>query len=100
MKLGIHVKSDRHLEDVIGLTKAALSKGHQVIIFTMADGVRLLENPAFTELCKLKGVSMSFCDHNATGYGINKTVIPEEIICGSQFNNASMIGDVDRVLVL
>jgi len=100
MKLGIHVKSDRHLEDVVGLTKAALSKGHEVIIFTMAEGVRLLENPIFTELCKLKGVSMSFCDHNARGYGINKTGIPQEVICGSQFNNATMVSEADKVLVL
>lgn len=100
MKLGIHVRSDRHLEDVIGLTKAALSKGHEVIIFTMADGVKLLENLAFTELCKLKGVFMSFCDYNVTGYGVNKTIIPEEVICGSQFNNANMVSEADKVLVL
>lgn len=100
MKLGIHVKSDRHMEDVIGLTKAAISKGHEVIIFTMADGVRLLENPAFTELCKLKGVTMSFCDLNARSYNINKAGILEEIICGSQFNNANMITNADRVIVL
>lgn len=36
MKLGIHVNSDKHLEHVIGLTKAAVSKGPEVVIFTMS----------------------------------------------------------------
>ncbi|MEW6109367.1 MAG: hypothetical protein AB1632_09420 [Nitrospirota bacterium] len=100
MKLGIHVNTDKHLEHVIGITKAAVSKGHEVTVFVMTDGERLLEKPAFTELCKVKGVSMSYCDHNATHLGINKSVIPQEISCGSQFNNATMVHDVDKVIVL
>ncbi|HCC68894.1 MAG TPA: hypothetical protein DEP99_03305, partial [Nitrospiraceae bacterium] len=62
MKLGIFVNTDRHLADVIGVTKAAVLKGYEVIIFTMDDGVKLLENPSFTALYKFQGVSMSYCD--------------------------------------
>jgi len=100
MKLGIHVNSDKHLEHVIGLVKAAVSKGHEVIIFTMVDGEKLLEKPSFTDLCNLPGVSMSYCDHNATHMGVNKSVIPKKIVCGSQFNNATMVHEVDKVVVL
>lgn len=100
MKLGIHVSSDKHLEHILGIVKAAVSKGHEVTMFTMTDGERLLENPAFTDLCKVKGVSMAYCDHNAGHMGINKSVIPQEIVCGSQFNNATMVHDVDKVIVL
>ncbi len=100
MKLGIHVNDDRHLEHVVGITKAAVSKGHEVFIFTMVDGVRLLENPTYTGLCKIPNVKMSFCDHNASGYGIKKEGIPEEVVCGSQYNNAVMMHDVDKVIVL
>lgn len=100
MKLGIHVNSDKHMEHVIGLVKAAVSKGHQVIIFTMVDGERLLENPKYTDLSGLPGVSMSYCDHNATHMGINKSVIPQKVVCGSQFNNATMVHEADRVIVL
>jgi predicted peroxiredoxin len=100
MKLGILVNTDRHLEDAIGITKAALSKGHEVIIFTMDVGERLLENPKYAELCKLKGVDMAFCDHNAISLGINKSVIPVELICGSQYNNAAMDHESDKVIVL
>lgn len=100
MKLGIHVKSDRHLDDIIGIVNAAVSKGHEVTIFTMAEGERLLEKDAFKNLCKVKGVTMAFCDHNAMHMGINKANIPQDIVCGSQFNNATMVHDVDKVIVL
>jgi len=100
MKLGIHVNSDKHLDHVIGITKAAVSKGHAVTIFTMVEGERLLENPSYTALSDMPGVSMSYCDHNATHMGINKAAIPQKIVCGSQFNNATMVHETDKVIVL
>lgn len=100
MKLGILVNTDRHLEDVLGITNSAVSKGHEVIIFVMDDGTRLLGNPAFTGLCRTKGVSMSFCDHSAKGLGVSTEGIPQEVVCGSQYNNALMVNDADRVIVL
>lgn len=65
MKLGILINTDRHLSEILGITKAALSKGHEVIIFNMDEGTRLLGNPPFRELCGMNGVRMSFCDYNA-----------------------------------
>lgn len=100
MKLGIFVNTDRHLAAVIGIAKAAVSKGHEVIIFNMDDGTKLLGDSAFKELCKTKGISISFCDHAATHLGISKEGIPAEIICGSQYNNAVMVNSSDRVIVL
>jgi len=100
MKLGIFINTDKHLADVIGITKAAVSKGHEVVIFNMDDGAKLLGDPAFKELCKTKGVSMSFCDHAATHLGVSKEGIPEEIVCGSQYNNAIMVNSADGVIVL
>ena len=100
MKLGIFVNTDKHLIDLLGITKAALSKGHEVIIFNMDEGTRLLENPSFRELCNMNGVRMSFCDYNAKGLGILKEGIPDEIVCGSQLNNAEMVHEADRVIVL
>jgi hypothetical protein len=100
MKLGIHIKTDRHLEQVMGIVNAATSKGHEVMIFTMAGGERLLENPRYSDLCKNPKVKMSYCDHDATHMGVKKEMIPAEIACGSQFNNALMVNDADRVIVL
>ncbi len=100
MKLGILVTTDRHLEDVLGLTDAAISKGHEVIIFSMDDGTKLIGNESFNALCKREGVSMSFCDHSAKGLDVSTEGIPEDIVCGSQFNNANMMHDADRVINL
>jgi len=100
MKLGIFVNTDRHLADVVGLVKAALAKGHEVIMFNMDDGTKLLHTPEFAELCKTKGVTMSFCDHSAKHMGITSEGLSKEIVCGSQYNNAVMHHDADRVIVL
>jgi predicted peroxiredoxin len=100
MKLGILVNTDRHAEDIIGLTKAALLKGHEVIIFMMDTGVRLLHNPSITGLSNAQGVQMSFCDYSVGKIGVSKKGIPDKIACGSQFDNASMNHDADRVIVL
>lgn len=100
MKLGIFVNTDRHLDHIVGLIKAALAKGHEVFIFNMDDGTKLLGNPAFTELCKTKGVTMSFCDHSAKGLNVSTEGLPAEIVCGSQYNNALMMHDVNRAIVL
>lgn len=100
MKLGIFVNTDRHLDHIIGITKAAISKGHEVVIFDMDDGTRLLGTPEFSELSKMKGVSMSFCDHSAKSLGVSTEGISQEITCGSQYNNAIMNHDADRVIVL
>ncbi|GBE02036.1 hypothetical protein BMS3Abin08_01474 [bacterium BMS3Abin08] len=100
MKLGILVNTDKQLEDIIGFTKAALSKGHEVIIFAMDEGTKLLENPSCIELHNLQGVTMSFCDHSAKGLGVKTEGLPEGIVCGSQYNNAAMSHDADKMIVL
>lgn len=100
MKLGILVNTDRNQAAVIGITKAALKKGYEVNIFAMDSGTRLLEDPSYTGLCELEGVSMSFCDHSAKELGARKDGIPEKIVCGSQYNNATMNHSSDKVIVL
>jgi predicted peroxiredoxin len=100
MKLGILVNTDRHANDVVGITKAALAKGHEVIIFLMDGGNLLLSNTDVTGLCNEAGVSMSFCDHSAQKLGVSKEGVPDKISCGSQFDNANMNSAADRVIVL
>lgn len=100
MKLGILVNTDRHLEHIVGLTKAALLKGHEVIMFTMNDGTKLLATPEFAEFCGAQGITMSFCDYSTKQLGVATEGIPEEIVCGSQYNNAVMNHQADKVIVL
>ena len=100
MKLGILVNTDKHTQDIIGLTNAAVFRGHEVIIFMMDDGVKLLSNPSVTGLCGKQGVKMGFCDHSAGKAGVSKEGIPSQVVCGSQFDNANMNHNADRVIVL
>jgi predicted peroxiredoxin len=100
MKLGIFVNTDKNLNAVQGIAKAALAKGHEVILFNMDTGTKLIHAPAFTELSKTKGVTVSFCDHSAKHLGVSGEGLPKEIVSGSQYNNAVMQHDADRVIVL
>jgi predicted peroxiredoxin len=100
MKLGILVNTNRNLAEVVGITNAAVAKGHTVNIFAMDDGTRLLSDDSFTALCKVEGVKMSYCDHSASGLGTKPDGLSEDIVCGSQFDNATMNSDSDKVIVL
>jgi predicted peroxiredoxin len=100
MKLGILVNTDRHLGHIVGIAKAALAKGHEVIMFAMGDGTRLLGTPEFTEFCRTAGVSTSFCEYNAQGLGVPTTGLPPEVVGGSQYHNATMNHNADRVIIL
>ncbi|GMR19416.1 MAG: hypothetical protein BMS9Abin36_0011 [Gammaproteobacteria bacterium] len=100
MKLGILVNTDKHLEHILGLTRAAVAKDHEVIMFVMDEGTRLLENDSITALAKLPAVAISLCEHSAKNYGINTKDLSKDISSASQFNNAMMNHDADRVIVL
>lgn len=106
VKLGILLNTARHLDDVVGISRAALAKNHQVIIFAMDEGAKLVEDQALASLAGLEGVSMSVCDHSAEIQGVStegqspKTVCGTKIVCGSQFQNAMMNRHADRVIVL
>jgi predicted peroxiredoxin len=100
VKLGILVNTNRHLTEVAGLARAALAKGHEVSIFTMDEGTRLLADPQYTGLCRLPGVTMGVCQHSAEGLGVSVTGLPPEVHCGSQLQNAMMQHAADRVIVL
>jgi peroxiredoxin family protein len=100
MKLGILVNSDKHCEDVVGITRAALSAGHAVMIFVMDEGTRLLEEATFVQLSEMEELRMSYCNYNAEGLGISKKLIPNNLISGSQYENSIMIHESDKIIVL
>ncbi len=96
-KVGIFVNTDKHLEHILGICSAAVAKDIRVSIFVMDDGVFLTRNPRFLELVK-KGVEISLCDHVYREKGLEGRV--EGIVHGSQYENAAMAHESDRLLVL
>ena len=100
MKLGILTNTNKHLNHLVGITKAATSKGHEVLIFAMDEGTELTVDTGFRDLCKLDNVTISICRHSAEERNINTDEISTEIVCGSQFNNAMMNNEADKIIVL
>lgn len=100
MKLGMLINTAKHLDQAVGICRAALAKNHQVIIFAMDEGTRLLENETFASLAELDGVSLTLCDHSAKHYGARTEGLSPKIVCASQLSNAMMNHDADRVIVL
>ncbi len=100
MKIGILVNTDEYADAVTGIVRAALIRGHQAIIFAMDVGTRLLENPEFTALAELEGVTMSYCDHSSQEFAVNTEGLNPAIERSSQYSNAEMNHYADKVLVL
>ncbi|MCK5512099.1 MAG: DsrE family protein [Thermodesulfovibrionia bacterium] len=100
MKLGILVNTDRNAKSVTGLTKAAVSKGHEVVLFMMDEGVKLLQKAPLANLVKTPGVRLTFCQHSADVIGVSSNGFVKEAVSGSQYDNACMNREVDRLIVL
>lgn len=100
MKLGIILNKDTHLEHLIGVTMAAIKAKHEVMIFVMDAGTRLLQNQKLIDLSNSEDVSVSFCSHSASELGVNADDIADSIACSSQLNNAMMNTESDKVIVL
>ncbi len=95
--LGIMVTKNQDLDHIAGVVKAARKAQHPVQIFLTDEGVRFTRDPKFLELLKIDGVDCSVCDHSCERIGIHEKT--EGISYGSQYNNAGMLHDSERVLV-
>lgn len=100
MTIGLLVTRDSFRDEIIGLTNSAVSKGHQVIIFMMDDGIRHSQDPDVVALKDLDGATLSICDHSAKIRDVTEEMIPEGITVGSQYQNAVLNQDADRVILI
>ncbi len=92
-KLGILVNTDKYREDVIGVVKAAKAAGHEVTIFMMDDGTLLA--PDLSSECGADA-TLAYCEHSAEPRGVKEV---EGATAGSQYQNAVMMHDADKVMV-
>ena len=95
--LGIMITKYENLEHISGVTRAACTAGHRVLIFLTDEGVRFTRDPKFLELLTVEGVEISVCEHNCELSGIHERTAG--ITYGSQYNNAGMMHESARVLV-
>jgi len=99
MTLGMLITTDKHRDDILGIAETAVSRGHDVIIFFMDEGCRLITDEKIKSLKERGNVVMSLCDYNRKKIEIADKEIPEGITCGSQYDNALMNKESDKVIV-
>jgi len=99
--LGILVSSDRHMEQVIKLTRAAYDRGKQVHIFFTGAGVMLTLLPDFKDL--VGRAALSICDVSFRAFGLHGR---EDEVPGvgfkdfaTQAKNAELIETMERYVV-
>ncbi len=96
--LGVFVTSDRHLEKVIALCKAAKNKGVETTVFFSHLGTLLTQDPRFAELEGL--ANLSLCNVGFESHGL-KPPVPgvKETDYATQARNGELIEDCDRYVV-
>ena len=104
MHFGIVVtteKSDRH---VLGLLSAAVDRGWTCRCFLTDRGVQLLGYQPFMELLvHSRTIQVNVCEHSWETFGwemLRQEPAVEQIQMGSQYQNAELVHECDKVLVL
>ncbi len=98
-KLGIFVSTDRHLDKIIQICKAAKEKDIEVNIFFSHLGTLLTQDPRFEELVGL--ANMSLCNVGFESHGLKKPVpgIADKDYA-TQARHGELIEECDRYLSL
>jgi sulfur relay (sulfurtransferase) complex TusBCD TusD component (DsrE family) len=96
-QLGILVTKHENLGHIAGIVRAARKAGHRVRVFLNDEGVRFSRDPGFLELLALGGVEVAVCDHFREKLGIEEKAAG--VTFGSQYDNAVMLHECERVLV-
>ena len=96
--LGVFVSSDKHLDKLIKLCKAAKNKDVEVTVFFTNRGTLLTQDARFAELEGL--AKMSLCNVGFEGHGLKPPVTGiGEKDYATQARNGEMIEDCDRYVV-
>jgi len=95
--LGIMITKYENLEHIAGIVKAARAASKSVMIFMTDEGVRFTRDAKFNGLLKMDGVEIACCDYSCELIGLHEKT--DGITYGSQYDNAGMLHDSNRILV-
>lgn len=98
-KLGICVNSDKHLDHVIGLVKAAKAAGKELECFFTGYGVLLTQHRRFSELIghgRIGVCEVSYIAHGLKGKEVPGLVDKDFV---TQGRHAEMVEDCDRYVI-
>ena len=102
-KLGILVPTDKHLDHVIGVARAAKKAGKTLSIFLTHKGVLLTQDPRYQELADIGPDEFALCKVSWEQCGLEGRPVPagmEAKDMANQSRHVYMIEMCDRYLVL
>ena len=95
--LGIYVSSDKHIDKLINLCRAANKKNVEVKVFFTASGTQMCTDPQLKELLDLAQIAVC-----KVGFEANQLQRPDTVLEEKAFSNqswhAEMIYDCDRYI--
>ncbi len=102
MNLGIVVTNENHGEQALGLLETAAERGWQLRCFLTDTGVKLFDDPRFIRFCE-GDHWVALCEMSLERYHIDAVKVQDtlpNIIIGGQYQDAELVKNSDRVLVL
>ena len=98
MRLGIVATHESAGPQLAGLAAAAAARGWPLRCFLTDSGVKPAANGALLALAQSGKLRPDVCEHSWQHLGMGEA--PEGATLGSQFQNAELVRECDRVLVL
>lgn len=104
-KLGIFVPTNKYIDHVIGVAKAAKKAGKSITIFFTHDGVLMTQDPKYQELADIinrdDGDEISACNVRWEEHGLKGQPVPAamgEKDLATQSRHCAMLGSCDRYM--
>jgi len=105
--LGILVPTNKHIDHLIGIARAAKKAGKALCIFLTHEGVRISQNPRYQELAEIVSSDeidkISLCNVSWEEIGLKGKPIPAGMgpkDLASQSRHCELIEKCDRYMVL
>lgn len=98
MQLGIVASHESAGPHLVGLAAAAAARGWTCRVFLTDSAVKLATSAGLQGLAIAGSVRLDICEHSWQHFGGAGT--PDGATLGSQFQNAELVRECDRVVVI
>lgn len=103
MRFGLVVTDERHGAAALALLEAAQGRGWSCRCFLNDRGVLLLADPGFTNSPAFAAAQVAVCELSVERHedkGLRPADIDSHVVIGGQYQDAELVKNSDRVLVL
>ncbi len=101
-EIGIFVTNERNMHHILGISRAATTRGANVRIFLTWTGTKLARDPQFPELCKVATVAVCADSYKNMGYDPEKD-LPAGLVekqMSTQSKHVDIVNQCDIYLTL